>query len=1093
MSHFRRRILGRGNNEEETQPQLQAQPDADEPWGFQIVHEGTDPLVDIIAIHGVNGHREKTWTHENGTFWLRDLLAKEPSFSRTRIMTYGYNSRTHARNGVASLQTLPGYSQDFLQHLADQREGEGIIRRPIFFVVHSLGGIVLKSALVDANLSDKSEVKKGIKLSTFGILFLGTPHEGSNAVPLGLHALRIAGFYYSINDSAVKELGAHSQWLEHQTNQFNTIRHSFRIRNCYETMETRLGRGPSLIVPKWSAAPPAWDTEAVGINRNHITLTKFTSTGDQAYQRIRDVLMLMTRDAEATVKRNWDEWSASQAAQNQRPAETIQDLDALVTSTKFDLRSNLPLKNESFIGRVQERTALRHKLAAPSSNRLMVLFGPGGVGKTQLALKYCWDYKSDYSTVLWFNAANLNAIQASFMVLANRIIAFYKRHSVPLALIVQYLELEGLVQHDGTVVAEGEGAFDRIADAVNLWLDIEGNHQWLAVFDNYEPEDFPAACRIERYLPKARLGTIVITTRRRNPIKNGRMMEISCFSGDESLQLLLCRCQKDGDDLSEEEKRAIQITEELGQFPLAIDQAGAYISHEDILFASYLELYRKNNKYLLQKKDLTLDPQYNECVFTTWETSYRLLEKRNQEAAELLALCSFFFNVDIPERIFQGGLIKTEQQVKDLFSEIHSFSLIRRHHDDSYSIHTLIHTWARQRLDLHTQRMSVQRCVEILTRGLLVDSNFGWTTTDDVAFRGRIRLHALTVLDYTMQWDESDLDPEGLQHIGYLSDVYYKYDDAERFYKLALDASGWDRDDQVQSTPDPKKVYMLVQQLARIYLWQARPALAIALYRQYLKTKADHSDLKTAMITIDLAMAARFTYQWEEAERQYRRSIVLLEKLFGPRSAEVLGARSCLGCPLACMDRLDEAMDECQYALDQLIEVAGIENPHTLGAFTNLALCYVHRGDDDRALPLFEEAAELGRRVFGPEHPWTVSASYESAKVCCRMARTEEAKTILTSVVAAWEKTLGPFHIDTVEAMTDLADTYRRTGRSAEAGGLYEKTLKAANNDHYRTVSTDWRRRDVIDYIQEMLEAGCDENKESRQELLLKPIRTNTK
>ncbi|KAL2438366.1 hypothetical protein ABEF95_007852 [Exophiala dermatitidis] len=999
MSHFRRRILGRGNNKEETQPQPQPQPqpDADEPWGFQIVYEGTHPLVEI--------------------------------------MTYGYNSRTHARNGGASLQTLPGYSQDFLQHLADQREGEGTIRRPIFFVVHSLGGIVLKSALVDANLSDKSEVKKGIKLSTFGILFLGTPHEGSDAVPLGLHALRIAGVYYNTNDSAVKELGAHSQWLEHQTNQFNTIRDSFRIRNCYETMETRLGRGPSLV----------------------------------AYQRVRDVMKLMTRDAEATVKRNWDDWSASQAAHSQRPVQTIQDLDALVKSTKFDLRSNIPLKNESFVGRVQERTALRHRLAAASSNRLMVLFGPGGVGKTQLALKYCWEHQADYSTVLWFNAANLNAIQASSMVLANRIIAFYKRFSVPLELIIQYLGLEGLVQPDGTLVAEGEDAFDRIAAAVNLWLDIEGNHQWLAVYDSYEPEDFPAACRIERYLPKARLGTIIITTRRRNPIKNGRMMEMPCFSGDESLQLLLRRCQRDGDDLSKEEREhAIQITEELGQFPLAIDQAGAYISHEDISFGSYLELYRKNNKYLLQKKDLTLDAQYNECVFTTWETSFRLLEKRNQEAAGLLTLCSFFFNVDIPERIFQGGLIKTEQHVKDLFSEIHSFSLIRRHHDDSYSIHTLIHTWARQRLDMGRQRMWVQRCVGILTRGLLVDGNFGWTTTDDVAFRGRVRLHALTVLDYTMQWNECDLDPEGLQHIGYLADVYYKYDDAERFYKLALDASGWDQVDRVQT-------------------------LAISLYRQYLQTKVDHSDMETAMVTIDLAMAARFTYQWEEAERQYRRSIVLLEKLFGPRSAEVLGARSCLGCPLACMDRIDEAMNECQYALDQLIEVAGTENPHTLGAFSNLALCYVHRGDDDWALPLFEEAAELGRRVFGPEHPWTVGASYESAKVCCRMGRMEEARNILTSVVAAWEKSLGPFHIDTVEAMTDLADTYRRAGQSAEAGSLYKKTLKAANNDHYRTVSTDWRRRDVIDHIQEMLEAGCDENKESRQELLLKSIRTNTK
>lgn len=101
---------------------------------------------------------------------------------------------------------------------------------------------------MNANLSDKNESKKGIKLSTFGILFLGTPHEGSGAVSLGQSALRIAQVYYSINDNAVKELSEHSQWLERETNLFNTIRDNFRIRNCYETSPTPLLRGASVTV-----------------------------------------------------------------------------------------------------------------------------------------------------------------------------------------------------------------------------------------------------------------------------------------------------------------------------------------------------------------------------------------------------------------------------------------------------------------------------------------------------------------------------------------------------------------------------------------------------------------------------------------------------------------------------------------------------------------------------------------------------------------------------------------------------------------------------------------------------------------------------
>jgi hypothetical protein len=101
---------------------------------------------------------------------------------------------------------------------------------------------------VNANLSDKTESKKGIKLSTFGILFLGTPHEGSGAAPLGHRALKIAQVYYSINDNTIKELEEHSQWLERETGLFNTIRDSFRIRNCYETMPTPLLHGTSIVV-----------------------------------------------------------------------------------------------------------------------------------------------------------------------------------------------------------------------------------------------------------------------------------------------------------------------------------------------------------------------------------------------------------------------------------------------------------------------------------------------------------------------------------------------------------------------------------------------------------------------------------------------------------------------------------------------------------------------------------------------------------------------------------------------------------------------------------------------------------------------------
>lgn len=52
----------------------------------------------VVAIHGINGDREKTWTR-NGVNWLRDLL---PSIiPNARIFSWGYNAATHSGSEIS--------------------------------------------------------------------------------------------------------------------------------------------------------------------------------------------------------------------------------------------------------------------------------------------------------------------------------------------------------------------------------------------------------------------------------------------------------------------------------------------------------------------------------------------------------------------------------------------------------------------------------------------------------------------------------------------------------------------------------------------------------------------------------------------------------------------------------------------------------------------------------------------------------------------------------------------------------------------------------------------------------------------------------
>ncbi|CCA76979.1 hypothetical protein PIIN_10962 [Serendipita indica DSM 11827] len=110
-----------------------------EEFGFLEISSGINPIVDIIAIHGLQGHREKTWTTDDGVFWLRDLLPSD--LSNARVLSYGYDADIRSRECV-STQTMSRHAEGFANALSRVRKDAP--RRPIIFVAHDIGGIILK-------------------------------------------------------------------------------------------------------------------------------------------------------------------------------------------------------------------------------------------------------------------------------------------------------------------------------------------------------------------------------------------------------------------------------------------------------------------------------------------------------------------------------------------------------------------------------------------------------------------------------------------------------------------------------------------------------------------------------------------------------------------------------------------------------------------------------------------------------------------------------------------------------------------------------------------------------------------------------------
>ena len=122
--------------------------DHDESYGMHVLvprpaNQGA--IVDIVAIHGLNGHYDLTWTCTTPSGkqvnWLKDFLPGQ--IPQCRIMSYGYNSAVQFSKSAADIGV---FAEQLLFSLMAKRRSHIERERPVIFICHSLGGVVFKQA-----------------------------------------------------------------------------------------------------------------------------------------------------------------------------------------------------------------------------------------------------------------------------------------------------------------------------------------------------------------------------------------------------------------------------------------------------------------------------------------------------------------------------------------------------------------------------------------------------------------------------------------------------------------------------------------------------------------------------------------------------------------------------------------------------------------------------------------------------------------------------------------------------------------------------------------------------------------------------------
>ncbi|KAL8308112.1 hypothetical protein RB593_006439 [Gaeumannomyces tritici] len=289
------------------------------PEGLTVLRvPDTEPSVDIVFVHGFTGHPYLTWRKcgvqgaqvdaEDGAepprklarilqrssaretssvYWPTDLLPS--TIPDARIMTYGYD--THIRHKVfgprASQNTIYDIAGDFL--VALEAERRGATHRPLIFIAHSLGGIVVKEMLRRSQGCHSHDHLRQTTSATIGVVFFGTPHSGADPRGPLLHAaerlVRILGV--TVNQAVVDTLLPSAERLRELRDDFPIIaqRKGWAIHSFQEQQGVRL-LGDKKVVEDASSSLHSPIEITQHIAKDHMEMCRFSGLLDVEYRKV---------------------------------------------------------------------------------------------------------------------------------------------------------------------------------------------------------------------------------------------------------------------------------------------------------------------------------------------------------------------------------------------------------------------------------------------------------------------------------------------------------------------------------------------------------------------------------------------------------------------------------------------------------------------------------------------------------------------------------------------------------------------------------------------------------------------------------------
>jgi len=235
--------------------------------------------VDVIFVHGAETDAEQCW-HPAGhpELSLPRMIARDLPYVCS--WSLGYTSTLYRRKGY----TLPLGEQasQTTRELANRSIG----RRPIIFVAHSVGGLLIKHVLRLAVESQDQEWRRIVD-QTIGVVFLSTPHFGFSMVRLA----RWLSYVPLLNNTLLADV-LDLEGLRKLNGDFLKIvaKHTINVDAYYEGKPSPRLLWLAKMVNKESADPLIPGRKATALNADHKNVCRPPKPNDHVHVSIRQFI-----------------------------------------------------------------------------------------------------------------------------------------------------------------------------------------------------------------------------------------------------------------------------------------------------------------------------------------------------------------------------------------------------------------------------------------------------------------------------------------------------------------------------------------------------------------------------------------------------------------------------------------------------------------------------------------------------------------------------------------------------------------------------------------------------------------------------------